>query len=832
MPPARRPRAPLRRRRRPPAARDHRARASSTRSSQSRPEDRRAVIEEAAGVLKYRRRRERAERRLESSEQNLLRLQDLQREVRRQLRPLERQAEAARRHDGLVAELRALRLHLAGKEIAALERRLTAGEAGHEQATEREVRLKADLTRLDELVLATEEALGSAQAWDGAERLGRAERLAERAQGLSNVISERRRTIAGSLAATTEADVVSSLEAESSRLAGDLALAEAAMEALAPEWAVVEQLAAELTHDAAAFEARSATAEGAPPAAATPDGDERAGIDDIDGVEGQAPAWHEALPDARGAREARDAARDRLSVEREGAARLAERLSVSTHQAEELAGRLEAIEHSLVEAAAEADRSAAALAAAQALEEAAAERSLAAEAAGRAAMDRSHGLVARAEALQVALDEARALAGVERLAALDGVLGTLADVVVIDDGCERAFEAAVEDVLSAVVVAGRGSARTALRQLREAGLHGGVLMAGQAPPAGVAAGGGATVPAGAEPLRDRVRSAAPGVDALLDGLLAGVVLCRGGLDEALDLAERAAVVVTTEGDRLSWRGWRIGAAREGATRAALDQTRLAADSAVTAAELAIAESEAARAALIEARDAVARAARESDRWMAERRQLTGGRDDSSARLDRLRAEVADTSATHGASIARLGALEAELALRESELETAEGRELAARESAEQANRARQALDERARSVASLRAELEVRAAGLDERCSLLRSRREEIERRLAGMDAARSKAAERRTALESSDAALLRLSGHLVAVAGELEAARASLPRGARRARRLAGRHDDSPAGGPRRALPRRARADGDARAPAAGRARAGRGPSPARDRR
>jgi chromosome segregation protein len=73
---------------------------------QARPEDRRMVIEEAAGVLKFRRRRERAERRLESSEQNLLRLQDLQREVRRQLRPLERQADAARRHDGLVAEFR------------------------------------------------------------------------------------------------------------------------------------------------------------------------------------------------------------------------------------------------------------------------------------------------------------------------------------------------------------------------------------------------------------------------------------------------------------------------------------------------------------------------------------------------------------------------------------------------------------------------------------------------------------------------------------------------------------------------------------------------------
>src|SRR5881227_2881961 len=87
----------------------------------SRPEDRRLVIEEAAGVLKYRRRREKAQRRLDATEGNLLRLQDLLREVRRQLRPLEKQAEAARRHGDLVAELAALRLHLAGREVAGLQ---------------------------------------------------------------------------------------------------------------------------------------------------------------------------------------------------------------------------------------------------------------------------------------------------------------------------------------------------------------------------------------------------------------------------------------------------------------------------------------------------------------------------------------------------------------------------------------------------------------------------------------------------------------------------------------------------------------------------------------
>src|SRR5262245_36942017 len=89
----------------------------------ARSEDRRAVIEEAAGVLKYRKRKEKAQRRLEATEGNLLRLTDLLREVRRQLRPLERQADAARRHDGLVAELHAIRLHLAGRDIEQLRAR-------------------------------------------------------------------------------------------------------------------------------------------------------------------------------------------------------------------------------------------------------------------------------------------------------------------------------------------------------------------------------------------------------------------------------------------------------------------------------------------------------------------------------------------------------------------------------------------------------------------------------------------------------------------------------------------------------------------------------------
>src|SRR3982751_6172605 len=95
----------------------------------TRPEDRRLIIEEAAGVLKFRRRKEKSERRLAATEGNLTRLADLLREVRRQLRPLERQADAARRHGAVVAELRDLHLFLAGRELTTLTRRLADGGA-------------------------------------------------------------------------------------------------------------------------------------------------------------------------------------------------------------------------------------------------------------------------------------------------------------------------------------------------------------------------------------------------------------------------------------------------------------------------------------------------------------------------------------------------------------------------------------------------------------------------------------------------------------------------------------------------------------------------------
>src|SRR5215207_9729756 len=151
----------------------------------ARPEDRRLILEEAAGVLKYRKRKEKAERRLAATEGNLTRLGDLLREVRRQLRPLERQADAARRHGDLVAELQALHLFLAGRELTTLRRRLSDGGAARAELATEDNLLRRSLAELDAGVVAAEAELGHTGGDDLGDALVRFESLREKARGLA-----------------------------------------------------------------------------------------------------------------------------------------------------------------------------------------------------------------------------------------------------------------------------------------------------------------------------------------------------------------------------------------------------------------------------------------------------------------------------------------------------------------------------------------------------------------------------------------------------------------------------------------------------------------------
>lgn len=109
------------------------------------PEERRGFIEEAAGVLKHRKRKERALRKLESMDANLVRVRDLTNEIHRQLRPLARQAETARKAGLIQAEVRDARARILADDVQTLKERLDAGKASGEAATARKNALNESL---------------------------------------------------------------------------------------------------------------------------------------------------------------------------------------------------------------------------------------------------------------------------------------------------------------------------------------------------------------------------------------------------------------------------------------------------------------------------------------------------------------------------------------------------------------------------------------------------------------------------------------------------------------------------------------------------------------
>ncbi|HEY5769918.1 MAG TPA: AAA family ATPase, partial [Terrimicrobium sp.] len=128
----------------------------------SRPEDRRAIFEEAAGITKYKSQKREALRKLEYTEANLLRVQDIIKEVRRQIGSLQRQAGKARRYQALMKDLRIFDTHLSHKNyrelsnnLEEIRRELARGEearATHDlQIVEQETELSGFRARMEEL---------------------------------------------------------------------------------------------------------------------------------------------------------------------------------------------------------------------------------------------------------------------------------------------------------------------------------------------------------------------------------------------------------------------------------------------------------------------------------------------------------------------------------------------------------------------------------------------------------------------------------------------------------------------------------------------------------
>jgi chromosome segregation protein len=161
----------------------------------ARPEDRRAFIEEAAGVLKHRKRKEKALRKLEAMSANLARVSDLTAELRRQLGPLGRQAEAARKAGAVQATVRDARLRLMADDLGQARSQLVEERAAESSVRSRLTEVERELgdsrEREAQLGIAAEAdtpALGAARS-----TVGRLTQLREQLRGIRSLAEERTR---------------------------------------------------------------------------------------------------------------------------------------------------------------------------------------------------------------------------------------------------------------------------------------------------------------------------------------------------------------------------------------------------------------------------------------------------------------------------------------------------------------------------------------------------------------------------------------------------------------------------------------------------------------
>ena len=505
----------------------------------ARPEERRMIIEDAAGILKYRKRKEKAERRLSATETNSNRLGDLQREVRRQLKPLEQQAEAARRHGDLISELRALRLHRAANELSGLKERTQAESKQREDLVHQETEVKGDLTRLDQEVVAAETELSARGGDDLSDQLVRHEALRERARGLRGILIERLRGIESDRKSSSSYQIVLDLESELARSEAELAGLEIEVASFTPESEKLSVLEQDLNKERSAFDTKW--------------GD---GIPVSEGLASEVRGELSVLRSSvQNLKSEHSRVSDRLSILNASSSRL----DAEARKLRELLSEGDVVEEPLIAEVVEMELQAARSGTDR---DQAWERLVMAEADLRT-------IRARVEALALALDEARSKAGVSHLADINGVLGTLLDLVEVDEGYESAFEAAAGEALDAVVVQGTDQAVKAIEALKRGNFNAAVLNL-----EGLTSD--QTKPTFGTSIREHVRARIPAVNQLLDRLLTEVVLVTAGSATAIDLAitNPTTVIVTTEGDRFGPSGWKIGGDRAGATGAALAEAEI------------------------------------------------------------------------------------------------------------------------------------------------------------------------------------------------------------------------------------------------------------------
>ncbi|MFF4368846.1 AAA family ATPase [Streptomyces sp. NPDC001594] len=449
------------------------------------PMGRRAFIEEAAGVLKHRKRKEKALRKLDAMQANLARVQDLADELRRQLKPLGRQAAVARRAAVIQADLRDARLRLLADDLVELRSALDAEVADEAALKERKESAERALAGALRREAGLEESVRRL-----APRLQRAQQtwhelaqLAERVRGTESLAQARVKSASAPVEEERRGRDPEDMEREAARIREQEAELTAALEA--SERALEDTAAhrAELERALAEEERRLRDA-------ARAVADRREELARLTGRLG--------------------AARSRAGAAQSEIDRLVAALDGARTRAEEAREEYEALAAEVGGPEAPSAEEGEYEAARAALEEA--EAALAAAREARTSAERSRAAVsARRDALALGLrrkDGTGALLAVrERLA---GVLGPAAERVSVEAGYEVAVAAALGSAADAVAVASAGAAAGAIRHLRDSDAGRATFLIaptptptpGSAPALGVvpgqAPGPGGAVPGGAE----------------------------------------------------------------------------------------------------------------------------------------------------------------------------------------------------------------------------------------------------------------------------------------------------------------------------------------------
>lgn len=409
---------------------------------ESRPEDRRAFIEEAAGVLKHRKRKEKAVRKLDAMGANLARLTDLTTELRRQLKPLGRQAEVARRAATIQADLRDARLRLTADDLVTRQTEFagtTDAEATlrreHDQITERLTAAADELTAHESAVATlTQRAEAAQQTWFSLSA------LAERVSATVRIASDRAQHLDEDPITTGGVDP-DALEAEAEQVA-----------------AAEQRLLAELTEagtrlqaaraELAERERRSTEAEKAHLAAVRAEADRREGLARLTGQVETIRARVESI----------DAHVAQLSARIEEAAARAQAAQAEFETVQSRVGELDQGEVGLDE---QHERTVAALRLAD-------ERVAELQAAERGAERQVASLRARIDALSMGLERRDGAAWLAQNHSGSGLFGSIAMLVKVRSGYEAALAAVLGSAADALAAENAGAARTALNALKSA----------------------------------------------------------------------------------------------------------------------------------------------------------------------------------------------------------------------------------------------------------------------------------------------------------------------------------------------------------------------------